>query len=319
MSEFTHWCFFLDEFLLWGCCLACQIIFLPRDNAEYDGVESVYRKKGLPGCVGLVDCVHVDWDRCPARFKGECVGKSGTPTLAFEVVAAHDRRIQSISAYNPGAQNNKTIARNDEAIARVCQEGTFLSSKTFQTQQDNGTMGTHLGLYYICNGGYCQWTCLIPPFKDQTETSEFYSWSKHIEGLCKDIKCVFGKLKKCFLAIKNPICFGNPDNIQQMFVTCCALHNALLKYDNADNDDDDDTDDANDNDADDDTRVDTCKDTNNDTREDADNDTDDNHTDDDSTNTTNKNRSFKMTKSDNSTNRDKRLWITTTSVLQTVH
>ena len=295
VSEFTHRRFFLDEFLPWGCRLARQIIFLPRDDAEYDAVESVYREKGLPGCVGSVDCVHVDWDRCPAGFRGECVGKSGTPTLAFEVVAAHDGRIQSVSAYNPGAQNDKTIAQNDEAIAKVRQEGTFLSTKTFQTQQDDGTMRTHHGSFYICDGGYCQWTCLIPPFKDQTETSEFYSWSKHVEGLRKDIECVFGKLKRRFHAIKNPIRFGNPDNIQRMFVTCCALHNALLKYDNTDNDDDDATDDANDNDADDDTREDTDDDTEYDTGEDTDNEIDDESTDGDSTNATNENGSFKIT------------------------
>ena len=144
-------------------------------------------------------------------------------------------------------------------------------------------------------GGYCQWTCLIPPFKDQTEASEFYSWSKHVEGLRKDIECVFGKLKKRFLAIKNPIHFGNPDNIQRMFVTCCALHNALLKYDNADNDDDDDTDDANDNDADDDTREGTNNNTEYDTGEDTSNEIDDDSTDGDSTNEANKNGCFKIT------------------------
>ena len=80
-----------------------------------------------------------------------------------------------------------------------------------------------------------------------------------------------------------------------MFVTCCALHNALLKYDNTDNDDDDATDDANDNDADDDTREDTDDDTEYDTGEDTDNEIDDESTDGDSTNATNENGSFKIT------------------------
>ena len=237
VNEDTHRQFFLNEFLLWGCRLARDIIFLPRDDTEYAAVESVYRRKGLPGCVGSIDCVHVQWDRCPSGFKGECVGKSGTPTLAFEVVAAHDGRIQSVSAYNPGAQNDKTIAQNDEAVRKVRNHDTFLSGKTFQTQQEDGTMRTHQGAYYICDGGYCNWTCLIPPFKDQTETSEFYGWSKHVEGLRKDIECVFGKLKKRFLAIKNPIRFENPDDIERMFLTCCALHNALLQHDNPNDDD----------------------------------------------------------------------------------
>ena len=31
--------------------------------------------------------------------------------------------------------------------------------------------------------------------------------------------------------LKNPIRFGNEDTIEQMFVTCCATHNALLAHD----------------------------------------------------------------------------------------
>ena len=85
-------------------------------------------------------------------------------------------------------------------------------------------------------GGYCQWTCLIPPFKDQTEASEFLGWSKHVEGLRKDVECTFDILKKRFMVLKNPIRFEKPGVIQDMFVTCCAMHNALLEYDHPEDD-----------------------------------------------------------------------------------
>ena len=119
MSKFMHHYFFIEEFLPWGCRLARDNIYLPRTPDELAAVENVYSGKGLPGCAGSVDCVHVQWDRCPSAFKGECHGKAGTPTLALEVVVAHDRQIQPVSAYNPGAQNNKTIAQNNEAIAEL--------------------------------------------------------------------------------------------------------------------------------------------------------------------------------------------------------
>ena len=236
VSEFTHCYFFLEEFLPWGCRLACNNIYLPRTPNKLTAVENKYRRKGLPGCVGSVDCVHVQWDRCPSGFKGECHGKAGTPTLAFEVVVAHDRRIQSVSTYNPGAQNDKTIAQNDNAIAELRRQGTFLSNQTFEPKCPDGTTRTHHRSYVICNGGYCQWTCLILPFKDQTETSEFYGWSKQVEGLRKDVECTFGILKKCFMVLKNPIRFEKPGVIQDMFVTCCAMHNALLEYDHPEDD-----------------------------------------------------------------------------------
>mmetsp|Transcript_12484 Transcript_12484/g.17936 ORF Transcript_12484/g.17936 Transcript_12484/m.17936 type:complete len:100 (+) Transcript_12484:777-1076(+) len=35
---------------------------------------------------------------------------------------------------------------------------------------------------------------------------------------------------------KNPIRFEKPGIIQDMFVTCCAMHNALLEYDHPEDD-----------------------------------------------------------------------------------
>ena len=153
VSKFMHCCFFIEDSLPWGCCLARDNIYLPRTPDKLAAVENMYRGKGLPGRVGSVDCVHVQWDRCPSGFKGECHGKAGTPTLAFEVVVAHDQRIQLVSAYNPRAQNNKTIAQNDEAIAELRRQGTYLSNQTFETKCQDRMTRTHPRSYFICNGG----------------------------------------------------------------------------------------------------------------------------------------------------------------------
>ena len=235
----THRVFFLEKFLVWGENLACDNVFLPRTDKEYDAVESVYREKGLPGCVGSIDCVHVTWDNCRSGLKGECKGKASNPTLAFEVVVDHDRRIQSISTYNFGAQNDKTIAQHDKAVRVVRTPKTFLSRKTFETRRAGQPMRTHRGSYYICDGGYAPYTCLMPPFKDQLETSAYFGWSKHVESLRKDVECTFGILKKRFMILKNPICLPCPEHVQSVFVTCCALHNALLKHDNDSDDNND--------------------------------------------------------------------------------
>ena len=96
-------------------------------------------------------------------------------------------------------------------------------------------MRTHRGLYYLCDGGYSPYTYLMPPFKDQLETSVYFGWSEHVESLQKDVDCTFGVLKKRFMILKDPICLSCPKHIQSVFVTCCALHNALLKLDNNNN------------------------------------------------------------------------------------
>ena len=156
-------------------------------------------QKGLPGCVGSINCVHVRWDNCPAGLLGECVGKEGKPTLAFEVVVDHDRRVQSVSGYCHGAQNDKTILKHDRAVTTLRTPGLFLSEKTFELEtNDIGGTEEHKGAYFICDGGYSMWTCLIPPYKEYEPTTNKEGWSKHVEGLWKDVEYTFGVLKNGF-------------------------------------------------------------------------------------------------------------------------
>ncbi len=60
-------------------------------------VMEVYARLGLPGAMGSMDCTHVNWDMCPVKLAHLCTGKSGKPTLAFEVVVDHSRRIHQCS------------------------------------------------------------------------------------------------------------------------------------------------------------------------------------------------------------------------------
>ena len=41
------------------------------NESELTDVEKKYRKVGLPGCIGAVDCMKVRWKNCPASEKGQ--------------------------------------------------------------------------------------------------------------------------------------------------------------------------------------------------------------------------------------------------------
>lgn len=54
------------------------------------------------------------------------------------------------------------------------------------------------------------------------------TWSGYIESTRKDIERVFGIMKKRFRCLKNVILLKRQADINNMFVTCCILHNMLL-------------------------------------------------------------------------------------------
>ena len=233
----------------WGRAKANDVINLPSTEQELRHVMGYYERKGAPGCTGSVDCVHVVWDGCPAGLLSSCKGKEKVPTLVFQVVASHTRKILAVSNVFYGCFNDKSISRRDLAIVVVRDKNTFLDSHIWTCYNIRGDVKENKGLYFICDGGYHAWPCMIPPYKHQVEGTDLHAWSSSIESLRKDIECVFGILKKRFLFLKYPIRLQMDIEIESVFLTCCAIHNLLMDYDGIDEweakylDDDDDNED----------------------------------------------------------------------------
>ena len=145
-------------------------IHLPLTEAEITHVEGLYGHLGLPGCIGSADCVHIPWEKCPAGLLSSCKGKEGYPTLVFEVVVSHTRKILSVSSVFFGADNDKTIAQFDPAINEV-RNGSYSETEWEHCCYDD-TRVKEFGYYFICKGGYFCWKCLMSPVQNRSAGSD---------------------------------------------------------------------------------------------------------------------------------------------------
>ena len=68
---------------------------------------------------------------------------------------------------------------------------------------------------------------MIAPMKEAVLFTEI-RWSKWLESVRKDVECTFGILKGRFRILKTGIRLHSIESIDQLWCTCCALHNMLL-------------------------------------------------------------------------------------------
>lgn len=119
---------------------------------------------GLPGAIGSIDCTHVFWDRCPKRSQNNYIGKEGSPTVAYEVIVSHGRRILFVSRGFPGSLNDKTICDYD-AFVHGLRTGQLYGDLEYYLELNDGNRIKAKGVYLICDGGYPNESIFINPFK----------------------------------------------------------------------------------------------------------------------------------------------------------
>jgi hypothetical protein len=204
----------------------------PETPEEIQETMEIYERLGLPGCIGSTDCVHIRWERCPAGERSQHKGKEGYSTLSYEVTVDHRKKIIAATQGFPGCRSDKTIVKFDGFVTSI-HDGTLYKDVPFKLKTVEGLTIHEKGLYLIVDGGYHKWRCLQCPLK-HTSIPKDALWSKWVESVRKDVECVFGILKGRFRCLKLPIYHHDQETIDNMFFTCCIIHNMLLSEDGYD-------------------------------------------------------------------------------------
>lgn len=112
----SHRSFFHKFTDLFGNTIFKKHCFPPTTPLEIDKILMEYQAAGLPGCIGSCDVTHVVWDRVPYKIRPKYSGKEKYPTVAYEVVCTHTRRIISCSQGFSGSTTDLTIVKYDDFV-----------------------------------------------------------------------------------------------------------------------------------------------------------------------------------------------------------
>ena len=208
-----------------------------RVNRNVDEMESIFKQAGFNGCIGSSDGTHIPMLKCTQWASNTHKGfKLNMPARTYNVTVDHSRRILSSTSGHPGTWNDKTLILFDEFICGV-NDGKVNADYIFHLYErdDDGNIVevTYKGVWFIVDNGYLSWSCTIPPSGNGT-TYEVIRFSEWLESMRKDVECTFGIMKGRFCILRYGLRFQSITKCDQMWLTCCALHNLLLEYDGLD-------------------------------------------------------------------------------------
>ncbi|CAN0386644.1 unnamed protein product, partial [Pylaiella littoralis] len=204
-------------------------IYLPTGDYQTK-VMSEYERLGFTGAIGSTDVTHLAWGCCPYNQARSFTGKEGYPTIAYQVTVDHTKRALAVTPGFTGATNDKTIIRFDKAVTRIRTDPIY-TERTYNLYDADGATRQEKGCYLLVNNGYHKWNTLMAPTKYAIEKGDTV-FSNRLESSRKDVECYFGIVKGRFRINKLAIPYHKKEDIDNVFFTCCILHNMLHSYDN---------------------------------------------------------------------------------------
>ena len=209
-----------------------------RISRNLNEQESLFRQGGFNGCIGSSDATHVPMLKCSQWASNNHKGfKLNVPARTYNVTVDHSRRILQSTSGHPGTWNDKTLILFDEYISGVHAgiiHNDFIFHLYEKDDNDEIIEVAYKGVWFMVDNGYLSWSCTVPPSANGT-TYEIIRFSEWLESVRKDVECTFGIMKGRFAILRYGLRFQSITRCDQMFLTCCALHNLLLDHDGLQN------------------------------------------------------------------------------------
>lgn len=221
ISSEVHRCFF-SKFMIWySSKVFPTVVSMPKLEELYNN-GSEYRVSGFPGCVCSVDCVHVRVWGVSANLKQVSTGKEKFPSRVFEAAVNHRGMIVSATRGFYGSVSDKSIVKFDGAM--MAMKNGLYDANRYELYDEDGNLYTVEGAYNLCDNGYHKWSTMMEPSKRPADADD-YNWTEMLESLRKDVEKLFGEMKQEFAILKYGSRFNDLTLMDNIFLTCCAIHN----------------------------------------------------------------------------------------------
>ncbi|XP_048618668.1 uncharacterized protein LOC111208289 isoform X1 [Brassica napus] len=167
--------------------LFCDVYLRRPTPADLERLLFIGEKRGFPGMIGSIDCMHWEWKNCPTAWKGQYSRGSAKPTIVLEAVASHDLWIWHAFFGPPGTLNDINVLDRspvfDDIINGQAPQVTF------------SVNGNEYRLaYYLTDGIYPKWATFVQSIS-LPQGPKAALFAQHQEGVRKDVERAFGVLQ----------------------------------------------------------------------------------------------------------------------------
>jgi len=179
--------------------------------------------RGMPGCIGAIDCTHWQWIKCPKALAGQYHDRKGKRSVVIESVCDEDTYIWHFFIGAPGSYNDKNVLASSPLMLDV-NAGLWPPRNLSYTL--NGR--TRRLLYYTADQGYPRYPIFAMPHP-APDTRKLLVYNRLQEAVRKDAERLYAVMPSRFNIVLRPARFTTVERMVNTGKTVAILHNMAIE------------------------------------------------------------------------------------------
>jgi len=180
-------------------------------------------ERGMPRCIGSLDCSHWEWRNCPKACAGMYQNRHGKRSVVMETVCDEDLWIWHLLEGCPGSHHDVDVLHVSPLYLSVTSGERPPHTFSFAA---NGT--TRTLLYYLVDGIYPRFALFVSPFPNPTTEVEM-TFNRLQEALRRDVEGLYAVLTARFHVALHPARYASVAQMVTVIKAVAILHNIVTE------------------------------------------------------------------------------------------
>ena len=191
------------------------------NSADIARLLQIGERRGFPGMLGSIDCMHWRWKNGPTAWKGMYSGHIHEPTIILEAVVSYDLWIWHTFFGLPGSHNEINVLERSSVFTLLSEGRAPLVN--YSVIGNDYTMG-----YYLADGIYPKWATFVKTISCSRGNKQIH-FAQAQESARNDVERDFGVLQARFAIVRGPTCLWKLEVLKNIMKACILLHNMIVE------------------------------------------------------------------------------------------
>lgn len=194
----------------------------PPTDAEVSTLLPRNAERGVPGCIGSLDCSHWEWTGCPHGHAGVYQNRKGKRSIVLEAVCDEDLWIWHSYVGAPGSYNDLNVLQESPLFAAVT-AGAWPPRRPYTLNGRRRTVP-----YYLVDGIYPRYAFFAAAYETPT-TVQQRTYNRLQEAVRKDVERLFAVLTARFHVALHPARYGTVAQLRTTANAAAILHIMMVE------------------------------------------------------------------------------------------